>query len=83
MLVLAHGVPQLTVIQANQPLLSSTHPILLGQSSVTVNGIQLPGPATRRQERKVTISPNRASVSFQVLQANYQYYIEYFLFCLS
>ena len=62
-IVLAHGIPQLTVIQANQPLMNSALPTLLGQNNVTVNGIQLPGPTTRRQERKVTISPNRSSVS--------------------
>lgn len=61
-IVLAHGIPQLTVIQANQPLMNSALPTLLGQNNVTVNGIQLPGPTTRRQERKVTISPNRSSI---------------------
>ena len=59
--ILAHGIPYLTIIQTSQPILSAT-PTVLGQYNVGVHGIQLPGPGTRRQERKVFLSPDNNNV---------------------
>lgn len=63
LLVIAHGIPQLTIIATNQPVFNTVRPALLNQCNVTVNSVQLPGPGTRRQERKITLSPNNSSVS--------------------
>lgn len=63
MLVIAHGIPHLTIIATNQPVFNTVRPSPLNQCNVTVNSVQLPGPGTRRQERKITFAPNNNSVS--------------------
>lgn len=62
LLVIAHGIPQLTIIATNQPVFNTVRPSLLNQCNVTVNSVQLPGPGTRRQERKISLSPQNTSV---------------------
>lgn len=63
LLVIAHGIPHLTIIATNQPVFNTVRPSPLNQCNVTVNSVQLPGPGTRRQERKITFAPNNNSVS--------------------
>ena len=64
LLVIAHGIPQLTIIATNQSVFNTVRPPLLNQCNVSVDSVQLPGPGTRRQERKIILSPNNTSVLF-------------------
>ncbi|XP_057377420.1 WD repeat-containing and planar cell polarity effector protein fritz-like [Daphnia carinata] len=61
LLVIAHGIPQLTIIATNQPVFNTVRPSYLNQCNVTVNSVQLPGPGTRRQERKISLSPQNTT----------------------
>lgn len=63
LLVIAHGIPQLTIIFTNQPVFQTLHPTPLSHCNVTVNSVQLPGPGTRRQERKVILNSTNDNVS--------------------
>ena len=63
LLVIAHGIPQLTLIFTHQPVFQTAgRPLLLGQCNVTASTVQLPGPNTRRQERKVLLDSTNANV---------------------
>ena len=63
--MIVHGIPHLTIIATNQSVFNTIRPPLLSQCNVTVNTIQLPGPGTRRQERKISLDPNNSSVSLK------------------
>lgn len=66
LLVIAHGIPHLTIIATNQSVFNTVRPPLLNQCNVTVNSVQLPGPGTRRQERRITLAPNNSSVNLNI-----------------
>ena len=66
-IVLAHSIPQLTVIHTHEPLFNSINHTLLGHCNVVANTIQLPGPGTRRLERRVSMSADSTSVNMNLL----------------